>query len=120
MNLKTKQKKELTNVWGKYTFSDKEKVGIAKTLASKNLEKDRLESEKKSVMSSFKAKTDGVLAEINELSGHYSTGYKYQYYKCFVEINRKDKTKAYKDVETGKVIEERKLTQEDKQYKLNM
>jgi len=113
-----KEKRDLESIWGKYTFTEKEKVEIAKTLASKNLEKDRIENEKKSVVSAFAAKANGVAAEISELSEHYSTGYKYQYFKCYVEIDRLNKTKIFKDIETEKVIERRKLSQEDMQHKL--
>lgn len=100
---------------GKYTFTAADKVSTASELSQKILELKTLGDEKKSAMSSFAAQINILTAEINRLSENYRNGYEYRNIPCTVEKDFDRKVKVYKEADTGYVIKEEPLEEEDYQ-----
>ncbi len=113
------QNKEET-IWGKYLFSEAEKKEIASELTIKITEKHRVEDEKKSVSSAFKAQLDGIDAVVNKLSENYQNGYEFKNILCTVEFNFETKMKNYRRKDDGEFIEQRAMEEEDFQIKMDM
>ncbi len=89
------EKKQET-IWGKYIFSEAEKKEIASELTVKITEKHRIEDEKKSVSSAFKAQLDGIDAVVNKLSENYQNGYEFKNILCSVEYDYVKGVKIYR------------------------
>ncbi len=108
------------SIWGKYKFDEAEKVDIASKLTIKITEKNQIEDEKKSAMSSFKAQVDSIDAIINKLSIDYQNGYEFRSIECEVDFNFERKCKTYYRKGTKEVIEVKPMTAEDFQTKLEV
>jgi hypothetical protein len=108
------------NIWEKYTFSEEEKKILSMRLANVNQDKMRLDEEKKSMASSFKAKIDTSIAEINKLSMNISNGYEHRNFKCYKLLNFTTSMREYYSAETGELIQETPFMPEDYQHKLNV
>lgn len=107
--------REENSTWGKYTFTAADKASTASELSQKIFELKTLEDEKKSAMSSFTAQINVLVAEINRLSENYRNGYEFRHIPCTVELDFDRKVKVYKEAETGYVIREEPLEEEDYQ-----
>lgn len=71
----------------KYQFTETELRDKATQLARECRQNEEMEDEKKSVVSDFKAKIDGLQAKISLLSGHINNGYEYRNIECEVSLN---------------------------------
>lgn len=75
--------KELRNI--RYAFTSEELTSKSRQLAEACTKKTQIETEKKSVVSEFKAKIDAQDSQINLLSGHISNGFETRNVECEVE-----------------------------------
>lgn len=114
-----KKKKEIVQVYGKYEFNETEKKAMSMELANKSMERESVEDEKKQITSNFKAKTDKLVAEINLLSRNLTTGYDHRQIPCHKEMDFDNKVKRFTNVETGKIICEDAMTDDDLQMKFD-
>lgn len=110
---------EIIDVWEKYEFNEEEKKEISKRLANENQNKQRLEDEKKAVVSNFKAKIDSAISQVNLLSSHIASGYEHRYFKCYKVLNFSRTIREYYNIENGELIKEEAFSREDHQLKLN-
>lgn len=110
---------DIVDVWDKYEFDEEEKKEISKRLANENQSKQRLEEEKKAVVSNFKAKIDSAISQVNLLSSHIASGYEHRYFKCYKFLNFLKNVREYYYIENGELIKEEPFSREDHQLKLN-
>ena len=110
---------DIVDVWEKYEFSEEEKREISKRLANENQSKQRLEDEKKAVVSNFKAKIDSAISQVNLLSSHIASGYEHRYFKCYKFLNFARTIREYYSIENGELMQEEPFTREDHQLKMN-
>lgn len=103
----------------RHTFTEKETLGLARTLAEKNNELTQAEEEKKSVTSQLKARIDGISARVTEISTKITTGYEYRPTKCTVKYHtpRAGMKSLIRD-DTGEVFETADMTDAEKQGEL--
>lgn len=97
----------------RYQFTGEEQANNSKELAETCGQKKEVEDEKKSVMSSFKAKIDSHDARINVLSKWISTGYDYRSVECVLKKNFKTGKREY--YYQGVLVDEEPLKAEDHQ-----
>lgn len=103
----------------RHTFTEKETLALARTLAEKNNELNQAEEEKKSVTSQLKAKIDGISARVTEVSTKITTGYEYRMTKCTVKYHTpRPGMKRLIREDTNDVIEDAEMTDAEKQGEL--
>lgn len=100
----------------KYTFSDAEIAGYSRQLAEACQRRDATEAEKKSTMSSYKAKLDEQDASVALLSNRVTTGYEHRNVDCEVRKNFKTGKKEF--WHAGAKVDEIVLTAQDHQLAL--
>lgn len=101
-----------------YNFSQEELHEKSKELARACNERVKLEEQKKSVTSDFKAKIDSKSAEVNILSGHISNGYEWLTKTCDVEYDfDAGKKKYYYD---GLMVGVERMSPNDYQLKAGL
>ena len=104
---------------GKYQFDAGEKANLSLELANKTNLKAEVEGQKKARMSDFKQQLDQISSDIRTLSVNLVRGYEFRNYRCSVEKNFKKKTKTYRDITNGTIIDERPLSQADYQIEMD-
>lgn len=104
---------------GKYKFSDGEKAQMSKEFCTKQIDKEILESEKKSTMANYKDRIDKIQLDIRKLSRCVYDGYEMREFVCTVERDFEDHLKRFKDVHTGEIVDERPLDPSDYQQKMD-
>lgn len=110
--------KEYSNEYCKYVLNEDEKKAIALTMAQKVSEVNQAEDDKKSVMSDFKSRIDGLSAEVNRSATLLNNGYEMRTIKC--EVVPDYTLKVFKMIRTdnGEVAKERRMTSDDLQNQL--
>ena len=112
-------KVEYKTVWTKYTFNNVELRDIAETLAIKIQDKEAIEEQKKSVMSSFKEKIESVTTEINAAAWKYKDRYEMKDIECFVERDFVNGEVRYVRTDNGEIAEKKKMTMADRQMHID-
>ena len=112
-------KVEYKTVWTKYTFNNVELRDIAETLAIKIQDKEAIEEQKKSVMSSFKEKIESVTTEINAAASKYKDRYEMKDIECFVERDFVNGEVRYVRTDNGEIAEKKKMTMADRQMHID-
>jgi len=112
-------KVEYKTVWTKYTFNNEELRDIAETLAIKIQDKEAIEEQKKSVMSSFKEKIESVTTEINAAARKYKDRYEMKDIECFVERDFVNGEVRYVRTDNGEIAEKKKMTMADRQMHID-
>lgn len=104
----------------RHDFSDADRAEIAKDLANANLQKKRVEDEKKSVNSDFKSRIDRLDADINKLSQSLTSDFEMRNVECEVYFDSPQKgLKTVINRETGEVVSVEKMEPEDCQMPLD-
>lgn len=111
-------KETKTTEYLKYVFTEDEKREIASSLAENVNNLQRVEEEKKAVMSDFKSQIDGLSAKTNNLATKLSNGYEFRHIECTVTPNLENKEWVTVRNDTGEVVNTRKMTSEDLQNDL--
>lgn len=99
----------------KHVFSEDEILQVSRELAKKNRDFASLEDEKKAAMAEYKAKMDAVHSEVNLLSQHVTNGYKHVRILCEVKKNTSRGELIYYSVDTGELIQRRRMQRDDYQ-----
>ncbi len=103
----------------KYFFTQDEKNKLAFSLAERSVEKSELEEEKKASASQYKAKIDGVAANIHILSRHIKDGWEHRKVYATKRKNLLAGIWEWIDPETGEVIKSERLVGKDMQLSLD-
>lgn len=112
------KKAKTTIIQGKYFFKEDEKQDLAKSLANKQIDKQLVEDERKSIMSTYKDRSDRFSLDINRLSRNIVDGYEMRDFECTIVKDFEAKVKRYVDIHTKRVIDERQLDPSDYQHEL--
>ena len=102
----------------KYILNEDEKKEIAITMAQKVTELNQAEDDKKSVVSDFKSRIDGLQAEVNRSATLLNNGYEMRNMKCEIISDYDAKVFRYVRTDNGETIKERKMKSEDLQRKV--
>lgn len=103
----------------RHNFSDADRAEIAKELASANLQKKRVEDEKKSVNSDFKSRLDRLDADINKLSQSLSSDFEMRNVECEVYYDLPEKgLKTIVNGETHETVSVEKMDPDEMQMPL--
>ena len=112
------EEKEYSMEYVKYILNDDEKKEIAITMAQKVTELNQAEDDKKSVVSDFKSRIDGLQAEVNRSATLLNNGYEMRNIKCEVIPFYSEKVFRYMRTDNGEIAKERKMTSDDMQRKI--
>jgi len=115
---KKDEKPESIQHEGRYQFTEEDKNKLSSELAEYCLSKATIEAEKKKVTSEYKAKLDACDARIQRLSEKISNGHEHRTFDCIVEKDFENKSIRFIDVDTDKVIEERKMSAHEFQMRI--
>ena len=111
-------KKEYSNEYCKYILNDDEKKEIALTMAQKVSELNQAEDDKKSVMSDFKSRIDGLSAEVNRSATLLNNGYEMRNIKCEIIPDYPSRLFRFVRTDNGEEAKTRKMTTDDLQMEL--
>lgn len=103
----------------KYTFAKEELFQKGNDLARMNSELRGIESERKAVAASFKAKEELKQKEIDEICNHVNNGYEHRYIDC--EIRYNDPNTGMKSIfrkDNGELVRKESMTEEELQLEL--
>lgn len=107
-------KKELHTI--RYSFSKDELAEQSMQLADACGEKHRLEDEKKSVSSNYKARIDEKVSVISRLSANVTNGYEIKSVECEVEFDFANGLKRY--FYQGVLYDTQAMTDADRQLEI--
>ncbi len=102
-----------------HNFSNEEKLAIGEKLGRENQVGAELESQKKTVMSDFGAKINGVKANIQELSNQLGAGYEMRTASCLVHYDVPNREKYIYDADTGKFYRKESIGPADSQVQMS-
>jgi len=95
-----------------------EKAQAAKELAEKIDQLEALEETRKATMSEFKSKKENLQAQVLALGRQVREGTKLQSVECQLQLNYSKQRVRLIRLDTNEVIEERPMTDEEKQMNL--
>ena len=102
-----------------YVFSDTELLSIGRKLAEANIDAERAEAEKKSVTSTLKAKYEGCIAKVAELSSLFTAGREYRSVVCTVTFDEpKPGMKEIRRKDNHDLVDTKAMTLEEMQQRL--
>lgn len=99
----------------KTRLTESELKEYAKSLSEKYLEHGQLEADKKGVVAEYKAKTDILEGQLSLLSQKVSTQHEWRDVECHWDYNWKTGRKRLIREDTGEIVREDKITQQDRQ-----
>lgn len=99
----------------KTKLSEPELKEYAKSLSEKYIEHGQLEADKKGVVAEYKAKTDTLEGQLSLLSQKVSTQHEWRDVECHWDYNWKTDRKRFVREDTGEIVREDKITQQDRQ-----
>lgn len=103
----------------KYVFTDDEKRQIANDLANGVADIQRLDDQKKSVMSQLKSEIDAKQGQVNLSASHLRSGFEMRSMDCEVIYAFSDDVVRWVRCDTGELVYERKMLSDEKQMKLD-
>ncbi len=109
------EKVEYESLWCTYDFTREELQEIAEHLAMKTQELAEVEVEKKSVMSSYKERIDGVAIEISKSARKYKDKNEMRNIECVVERDFKEGVVTYIRGDNGEIAKTTKMTMGERQ-----
>lgn len=118
---KSKIKTKPTKEFLKYEFTEDEIHQKGLDLARLNKEHAAIESEKKSVVSGFKAKIDATMTDIETLSNHINNGHEHRYIDC--EVRFHDPNTGMKSIfrkDNGELVKKESMSDEEMQTELEL
>lgn len=102
----------------RYEFTEDEKDQMARTMAAKQNTFNELELELHLFKSKMKQRMDPIQEDINSLCQKVNSGFETREYNCRVEVDYQESVVTYRDTETEKIIESRKLSPEERQREM--
>jgi len=118
MENKTMSKQEYKTEWCKYDFTSEELRDIAETLAIKTQDLEKVEDEKKSVMSSYKERAEKIALEIKTAARKYKDRYEMRDIECAVERDFETGEVRYIRIDNGEIARTSKMTMAERQMKI--
>ena len=109
------EKVEYESLWCKYEFTPEELTEIAETLAIKTQDLAATESEKKSVMSSFKETIDRINLDIGMAARKFSDKNEMRNIECVVERDFEEGVVTYIRTDNGETARATKMTMGERQ-----
>ncbi len=119
MSEKQTEKVEYESLWCKYDFTREELQEIAETLAMKTQDLAAAESEKKSVMSSYKERIDKIGIEISTAARKFNDKNEMRNIECVVERDFEEGTVTYTRTDNGEVVRSTKMTMGERQMHID-
>lgn len=113
------ESKETKNLWLRYDFNEEELKTMARDLSEALNKKKNLEDEAKSAAASYKSSIAEKTAQINKLSNLYGTGYESRNIPCKIFYNWELDIKRFVRSDTGEIVREEKIPEEDRQMKVD-
>jgi hypothetical protein len=104
----------------KVDLTDKEKMDASQKLALVTRELSQEKLNKAEVMKNFSAKIAKLEAGIQEFATMVNDGFKFAYVKCIRRFNFKEGKKYLIRIDTGEIIDQEKISDEERQEKLNL
>ncbi len=101
--------RETEMVTKRYEFTDEEKNDMGRDLAAREMDKDRIEDEKKVASDKFKNALGEVEAIIGRLSSHIHHGFEMRTCTCRIEQDWDSKMIIYRDVNTEAIVDQRPM-----------
>ena len=102
----------------RYEFSVEEKRDIASELANGIADLQRMEDNKKSIMSQIKSEMDSKQSKINLSAEHLRSGFEMRDIECEVVYAYVDDVVRWIRTDNGEVAHERKMRPDERQMKL--
>ena len=102
----------------RYEFSREEKADIAAELSNGISELNRMEENKKKIMSQLKAETDAKQSAINLAAERHRSGFEMREIECEVVYAYVDDVVRWIRTDTNEVAHERKMRPDERQAKL--
>jgi len=103
----------------KYEFTPEELRDIAETLAIKTQDLEKVEDEKKSVMSSYKDRIDKIGIDIKQAARLYKDRFEMRQIECEVFRNYEDGVVIYIRTDNGEVARTSKMTMGERQMHID-
>ena len=114
----TKRTKDVTETL-KHVLTDAEKLALGQKLAEANIEAEGAEAEKKSVTATLKAKCEGCIAKVSEISNRLSAGYEYRPVVCRVTFDDPEHgQKTTRRADNGETVKTEAMTLAEMQQRL--
>ena len=101
----------------KYVFNIEEKRQIAQELANGVAELQRIEDQKKSVMSQIKSELDSKQAQVNLKAEQFRSGFEMRRIDCERVYQQSEGVVVWYRLDNQEIAEERKMTADEKQMK---
>lgn len=105
-------------ITAEYRFTDAEKLELANELASKTMEKERLDESKKNYNSQLKSEIDTVVTDISLLSLKITTGSEHREFYCKVFFDYELGVKRFYDDQTGELRKTEPLSAHEWQMRM--
>jgi hypothetical protein len=103
----------------KYHYTPEEKTEIAERLAQKTQALARVEDDKKSAAAQFKSQAESIQKDINLCAVQYQSGYEMRDIECRVVMDYEAGLVRHYRTDNGDLAQERKLTQSERQMRLD-
>ena len=103
----------------KYTFTEDERKGLAVDLSQAVRVWEEKEAQKKAITSQLKAEVDQAQSSMAILAGKHRDGYEYRQTKCEETRDFNSKTVTVIRLDSGEIIEERKMRNDELQMELD-
>lgn len=103
------------------TFTHDELVEQAKRLAEANRQKQRLEDDKKNIVAEYTSRITAQSLEVTVISEKVTNGYEHRDVECRVVYDQpKAGMKTIYRTDTGDVVDQRQMNDEERQLKLSL
>jgi hypothetical protein len=116
---KQEKSKTYSMEYDRHEFTDEEKLAMSKDLSRIYGERDKAENELKAIKSDFKSRLDRMSADLGELATKLQNGYEMRRVKCEVNHDYKKKRVYFYRVDTGALVKDRAMFQDELQMKLD-
>lgn len=100
-------------------FSEKEMADIALTMADKTQELKRIDANAKAAAAQFKSDKEAAQNEIDNAARRYRDGYEMRDVECEETVDFESGVVRYWRCDNGDLAQERKLTNEERQMRLD-
>jgi hypothetical protein len=95
----------------RHDFTNAEFLVLGRKLAEANIAAEAAEAEKKSITATLKAKCEGCMAFVTQISSALSAGYEYRPVVCRVTLDRPDRgQKETRRIDTNEVVKTEAMT----------
>lgn len=104
----------------RHKFTDAERVELSEKMARFTSLKREAEDNKKASAAQYKYEIEQLESQINSICGKINEGYEMRSTKCHVEMDFDMRLKRYYSVQTGDLVDERAMNDNDLQQDLPM